>query len=726
MKLLILLVIFLNTNFIFSQSKISGSVTDSENKPVYGANIVIEGTIDGATTDEKGFYEFTTDKSGRYNLIVTALGLSEKIVMIDINPGQDLIKDIKLTEDEVKTEEIVVTASSFTSGENSKVTLTPLEIVRIPGADGDLFRALTTFPGTNQVDEGSRISVRGGDPDEVITILDQATLYNPFIFDNTYNTSSYSTIEPWGLRGINFTSGGFSAKFGNALSGVLDLKSYEMTRGRGMFLLAGIGASSLAGVWTSNDGTVGATFQANQSYLKPFFELNGMSQEYSKVPEARGFGGTVAHKFSKTGYMKFYANYSGDRIGILSESPSYKGFFNSTNDNFFANYKISFAPTSVSSLSAGVSFSAFNRKQSYGVLDSRNKDYYGKIRMDFSNPVTSKIEFNTGAEFEYAKSETSGKFPLYFYDIGTDAQSVDLDLKNNTGRVGAYAEGLFRISDKFFAITGIRTDYHTLSKNINFDPRLSVGYQINSYNAVRGAVGLYHQYPSLSQYQRTIDNNLNAESAIHYILGYEFNKENDIVFRVEGYYKDYKDLVTSFQDTQFPQQGSGFAKGVDVFLKGKLENKLTAWISYAYSDSKRKRFDGGDLYSSAYDITHNVSLVSSYNITNQWTVGASYKLSTGKPYTPVVSSIFDPVNDVYIPVYAQENSGRFPTYSRLDLNLQYITSVFDKFAVFFVALNNLLDTKNLYLISYNRDYSDKIEIRSNNIRIVYFGMGIQL
>jgi len=449
---LFILVIIINSGFVYSQSKVSGKITDTENKPVYGANVVIEGTIDGATSDENGIYEFTTQKTGRFNLIVTAMGLSEKIVIIDINPGQDLIKDVKLTADEVKTEEIVVTASSFTSGENSKVTLTPLEIVRIPGADADLFRALTTFPGTNQVDEGSRISVRGGDPDEVLTILDQATLYNPFIFDNTYNTSSYSTIEPWGLRGINFTSGGFSAKFGNALSGVLDLKSYEMTRGRGMFLLAGIGASSLAGVWTSNDGMLGATFQANQSYLKPFFDLNGMTQEYSKVPEARGFGGTIAHKFSKTGYMKFYANYSGDRIGILSESPSFKGFYNSTNDNFFANYKVSFAPTAVSSLSAGVSFSAFDRKQDYGVLDSRNQDYYGKFRVDFSNPLTSKIEFNAGAEYEYSNSHLSGTYPLYFYDIAPDSRSEYVDTKNSTGRVGAYAEGLFRISDKFFAV----------------------------------------------------------------------------------------------------------------------------------------------------------------------------------------------------------------------------------------------------------------------------------
>ena len=87
---------------------------------------------------------------------------------------------------EVVTEEIIITASSFTSGNNNAVTLTPLEIVRIPGADADIYRAITTFPGSNQVNEGSRITVRGGDPNEVLTILDLASLYNPFIFDETF------------------------------------------------------------------------------------------------------------------------------------------------------------------------------------------------------------------------------------------------------------------------------------------------------------------------------------------------------------------------------------------------------------------------------------------------------------------------------------------------------------------------------------------------------------
>ncbi len=285
-NLFLLLFIFSSPFFSLAQntdsvrvSVISGKVKDDKGKPVNAANIVIQGTIDGATTDEKGNFEFETDKSGKKNLIITAINLAEKIIEIEIIPGQNLTLNIALSK-EVKTDEIVVTASTFTSGNNSQVTLTPLEITRIPGADADLYRAITTFPGSNQVDEGSRIAVRGGDPSEVLTILDQASLYNPFIFDNDYNTSTYSTINPWGLKGINFSSGGFSAKYGNVLSAVLDLQSYDMPRSSGMFAILGLANAGLSGVFTNPENTLGATFSASQTFLKPFMKINGDNTDY--------------------------------------------------------------------------------------------------------------------------------------------------------------------------------------------------------------------------------------------------------------------------------------------------------------------------------------------------------------------------------------------------------------------------------------------------------------
>ena len=335
---------------------------------------------------------------------------------------------------------------------------------------------------------------------------------------------------------------------------------------------------------------------------------------------------------------------------------------------------------------------------------------------------------NAGAEYEYDESSFSGTVPLYPYNIALTAPSLYVSSKKNSGRFGAYTETKFKITKNFFTIGGVRTDYHTLSKKASFDPRLSVGYRIFADNVVRASVGLYHQYPSLQYYAQTVDNNLKPEQAAHYILGYEINKMDGLfLFRVEGYYKDYSNLVL-YEPNNFTYYsgGKGFAKGVDVFLKSKVFNKYSAWISYSFTDSKRRQYDATEQTSADYDITHSLTAVGYYNITDYFTVGLTYRVSTGKPYTPVDGSYFDSTQSIYAPLYAVKNSGRFPTYHRLDLNAQLIFSIFGRFAIAVMELNNILNQKNLYDYTYNYDYTLRKEIVSTNRRTLYLGLGIQL
>ena len=172
--------------------------------------------------------------------------------------------------------------------------------------------------------------------------------------------------------------------------------------------------------------------------------------------------------------------------------------------------------------------------------------------------------------------------------------------------------------------------------------------------------------------------------------------------------------------------GKGFAKGVDVFLKSKVFNKYSAWISYSFTDSKRRQYDATEQTSADYDITHSLTAVGYYNITDYFTVGLTYRVSTGKPYTPVDGSYFDSTQSIYAPLYAVKNSGRFPTYHRLDLNAQLIFSIFGRFAIAVMELNNILNQKNLYDYTYNYDYTLRKEIVSTNRRTLYLGLGIQL
>ncbi|MBK8552982.1 MAG: TonB-dependent receptor [Ignavibacteria bacterium] len=123
-----------------------------------------------------------------------------------------------------------------------------------------------------------------------------------------------------------------------------------------------------------------------------------------------------------------------------------------------------------------------------------------------------------------------------------------------------------------FIIPGVRSDYQTLSEKVSFDPRFSFGFLLAKNQTIRGAIGIYHQYPRLNDYFSADNNNLKPEEAVHYILGYEFNKEGNIVFRIEGYYKDYSNLVLrNTTDFFYGSEGEGFAKGIDVFLNKDLQ-----------------------------------------------------------------------------------------------------------------------------------------------------------
>jgi vitamin B12 transporter len=729
MKKALIIIFSLAAINIFAQdTKITGKVTGEEDIPLNGANIVIEGSIDGATTDSTGYFEFETSKSGTQTIIVTYLEYNEKKQTVIIEPGKPIELIVKMKKSQVETDEILVTASSYTSGQQSSVTITPLEIVRIPGSDADLYRALTTFPGANQVDEGSRITVRGGDANEVLTILDQATLYNPFIFGDDFNTSSYTTINPWGLRGINFSSGGFSAKYGNALSGVLDLKSYELPQGTGAFLWLGLANASASGVFLSKDKKFGATFDIGQTFLEPYFRLNGyLLDSYNPIPLARGLGGTISYKPTAKSNIKAYFDYSEDRIGIRNSSPSFDGFYNSKAKTIFSNIKYSVGLGSKTFVNAGLSFSTHNDKVEYGKLNTEVNELYSKFRLDVTYQLSGKVTVNTGGEYEYSEDKFNGVVPMLSYDLALDAPGFDINTKNHTGRIGGYVEAQIKPFKRFFIIPGIRADYHTLSKKVVFNPRFSTGLKISKYMVLRGSVGIYNQFPKLEYYAQTTNYNLKPEQATHYILGYEFNKsEGLIMFRVEGYYKDYKNLVLRDRSNfLYNSEGSGYAKGIDVFLKSSVFNKYSTWISYAYTDSKRKQYEASNLVSANYDITHNLTFVASYNITDEITTGLTYRISTGRPYTPVTSSVFDSAYNVYQPVYAEANSGRFPTYQRLDVNFQYMFSLFGRFAIAVFQINNLLNQKNLYDYTYNYDYTQKKEIVTTNKRQFYVGLGVQ-
>jgi hypothetical protein len=198
--------------------------------------------------------------------------------------------------------------------------------------------------------------------------------------------------------------------------------------------------------------------------------------------------------------------------------------------------------------------------------------------------------------------------------------------------------------------------------------------------------------------------------------------------RIEGYHKKYSNLPLEDELLNYNNNGYGFAQGIDFMIKGDLFGLIDGWISYGFINTKRKWMDFEELSSSSFDITHNLTVIAKYNITQSFQIGINYKYATGRPFTPVINSNYISDLDIFEPVYGNDNSDRHPTYQRLDIRLTYLTQLFDNyFTVLYVEGLNILDINNIFGYSYNRDYSQRSSVDSYfGRRTIVFGFQVRI
>lgn len=213
------------TAVIFAQNTISGKVVDQKGKPVAGANIYIDGTYDGATSSETGDFSFETTETGNKFLVVSFLLFETFKQEIDVANYKD--QTVKLRENINALDAVVITAGTLESGDKARVSvLKPLDIVTTAGSAGNIVAALQTLPGTQSVGEDGRLFVRGGEASETQTFVDGIRVAQPY-GATTNNLPTRSRFSPFLFSGIAFSTGGYSAEYGEALSSVLLLNTQD-------------------------------------------------------------------------------------------------------------------------------------------------------------------------------------------------------------------------------------------------------------------------------------------------------------------------------------------------------------------------------------------------------------------------------------------------------------------------------------------------------------------
>jgi hypothetical protein len=737
--ILISLVFLLITGDAFGQQKngtktiIFGTVTDKSGQSLELVHLQIKGSATGAVSDEAGAFSITTDKTGEHILAASLVGYKTEEIKVDLEPGNKLQIPITLNERIAEIEEVQVSASSFRTGEAEGVTLNPLEVVTTPGAAADLFQALQTFPGVNAVDEGSGLFVRGGDVSETKILLDQATVVHPYRFESPTG-GTRGTIPPFLVSGTYFSTGGFPARYGNALSAVLSLESENMPQATTVDLNLGMAAASAGISAPLIDDKLGIRFTGNRSFTRFLFEINGQADEFQKAPLGLDGNLSLIYKPSSGSTLKFFNFASRSEIGVRTDEPSFDGLFNSDETNRLHNLQWEqYLGDWV--METSFSVNRFNSQSELGGFNLTQKDDTHKFRTDFESLFSNSLQLFFGGEWESVQNSFAGSLPDQDNVFDPDADFTNLDETFRAGRIAAWAEIEFQISPKIQTNIGLRSDLWTESRETVFDPRFTVLYRFDKNTTLRAATGLYHQFPEPFQFNGETGNpDLEPQRALHYILGLDHKKEM-LHLRFEGYYKDYEELVIDANDDNLSNRGYGHVRGVDFFVKYSeyLKTRFNGWISYSFLQSDRfqardlgNRFDF-DLAPSDFDITHNLNVVGKMRLINTLYFGARYRFASGRPVTPVTGARFIEEAGFYQPVEGAVNSLRLPNSHRLDMDISYYWPFTPgKAATFYVSVSNALNRNNITNFTYNQDYSQRRPVFSNFSRSVYAGVSVNL
>ncbi|MCI2230074.1 TonB-dependent receptor [Polaribacter sp. MSW13] len=675
MKQLLYLLCIISQFSLIAQNTISGKVTDTKNNPILGANVYLDGTYDGTSTNEKGEFSFTTSEKGTQTLVISFVSFETFIKTANVISLKNL--KIKLRDDVNSLDAVVINAGTFEAGEKAKVTvLKPLDIVTTASALGDVMGALQTLPGTSTVDEDGRLFVRGGEAEETQIFIDGIRVFTPYT-PSSNNIPSRGRFSPFLFKGIAFSTGGYSAEYGQALSSLLQLNTIDEPveeKTDLSFMTLGLGVGNTQ-IWDNN------SFSINTSYinLAPYQEAFPDRNTYKKPVQSLNGEMVFRHKFKNQSLLKMYGAFSYTDFDVIQDDINYEdGFrFGLKNRNLYFNtsYKNKFGNNW--RLETGFSFT--NDHSNIKIIedvvtDNENSMHFKvKLKKSFSNQF--KISFGS----EYFLTD-------FDEDYTTDTnQQYTYGFNNNI--FASFVETDIFFSKNLAVKIGIRAENSELLNEFTLSPRTSIAYKVNKNAQFSLAYGQFYQNPK-NEYLK-FNHNFKAENTSHLIANYQHTKQGQI-FRIEAYFKDYKNLVKyndnyAVYTSNFNNNGEGYAKGFDVFWRqnGKIKN-TDYWVSYSYLDAEREYKNYPTTATPNFASKHNLSVVAKHWVEN-WKsqIGFSYNFASGRTYT-------NPNEIGFL-------NNKTKNYKSLSLNWAYLI---DQQKILYFSASNVLGTQNVFGYNY--------------------------
>ncbi len=700
---------------------IRGIVT-SRSMPLRGVNVFDLATLEGFVTGPDGSFRIAVTDTLRRTARLNARRIGYKPQEVAVqNIGDSVLIEL---EAQTALALVSVLAGRFTANAERTTTLTPLEVMTTPGGGGDVNSAVKTLPGVQNVDEGSGLFVRGGDFTETRMFIEGAPMFTAYQFEAPTGSVA-GTINPFLTDGITFSSGGFGAEWGNALSGIVDLRSQGLPQSTYVNVNSTLLSAGAGGALRVTPH-LGFTATAGFSNLSTLFALNGNPRAYRPPPRGSTFSAQGVWEYSKTGRLKLFALRQNSGFGIEVDDPSAQTTYQTarTSDVIVMSLRDTigkfrpFVSASTSGLTRGDTngvYVASTRLRSFNV--------HAEGAYTWSDRVTTVI----GAEAEPINATYDTRFPKFGYDPGVGAPSSHSSLARASVRDAAFISLDTRPLSSVELIVGLRTDRSGFTTARTTDPRISFAWVPRHVLTFTASWGVYHQVADPAFLDQSAPGiNLPALRAEMSIAGVQIG-DGARFARLEFWRKNYADLVALTRDYAAVAGLRGRATGADFFARspGPLGTRLRLTWSAAWS----RRTDPNTLLDTRapFDVTNSITAVIERDWANGWHIGASHRFASGRPFTDVLSAVYESSTGVFVPAYGPPLGAALPSYNRADLAISRATSLSPKvFLVVFGAINNVLNTTNLYGYTWTRDYATRVPVRSAINRTLFIGANLVL
>lgn len=714
--------------------KKSGEFVIGASVALYLADTTNPRLFRGGYSNRFGFFSLANVSAGDYRLVISSVGYENSIINIFISGAKDTIINIELNTKDIRMEEVTVEGERVRSKNVSisTIDISPTFIAKMPSlGEVDVFRSLQLLPGVQQATElSSGLYIRGGSPDQNLTLLDGVIIYNP-----SHLGGFLSTFNSEALRDIRLIKGAFPAEYGGRLSSVLDMTMKEGTKEK----ISGSGGISLISSRMTVEGPIGEdiTFMISgrRMYLDILTELAFSDDE--DVPGYYFYDLNLKTNYKISENDRIFASGFFGRDVLTSPSDDDEEM-----DIFWGNKTGNLRWMHIISPTIFTNFSVIYTDYNFNTVlkDKRNKkmiDIFSGIqditlRADAQYFPDDKHIVKTGIETTFHNFKAAAVSD-FFDDEWFDAPENIIKALD----VSFFVQDEWQISPVFQTNLGMRFYYFQNGDYFNAEPRLSAKYHLSDVLSISGAFSVANQYLHLLvRNDITLPTDLwfpSTESvmpsrSVQGSLGMEYRLfDGDYLLTGEVYYKDMHNIYEYKDDADFNfgvpleeqfTKGVGRAYGLELFLNKRV-GKFSGWIGYTLAWTERKFDDlnDGKWFSPRFDRRHDISIVVSWKPSNTWELSASWVYGTGQAYTmPTGTYHFDNIGEDYYWYsekyqYTDRNAYRLPAYHRLDFNAINHFEWFGLPFQFYISIYNVYSRRNpfAWYIGYDYNYyeSDK-------------------